>query len=71
PIRRRSTKTCNQMLEVKPEEHKSVEDTDGTFDGAMWSESADNTVERLMSEMHDLSFMLDSNLSIPQKKDAI
>ncbi|PIA40051.1 hypothetical protein AQUCO_02500045v1 [Aquilegia coerulea] len=58
-------------VEVKPGEHKSVEDMDGTFDGAMWSESADNTVERLMSEMHYLSFMLDSNLSIPQKRDAV
>ncbi|XP_065875179.1 uncharacterized protein [Euphorbia lathyris] len=33
------------------------------------AESQTAGIERLMSQMHDLSFMLESNLSIPQKRD--
>ncbi|WCJ43612.1 dentin sialophosphoprotein-related [Euphorbia peplus] len=32
-------------------------------------ESEVTGIERLMSQMHDLSFMLESNLSVPQKRD--
>lgn len=31
--------------------------------------TATDNVEMLISQMHDLSFMLESNLSIPQKQD--
>lgn len=30
-----------------------------------------NDVEMLLSQMHDLSFMLESNLSIPPKEDKL
>ncbi|OWM75391.1 uncharacterized protein LOC116195740 [Punica granatum] len=51
----------------------SLDEKDGNIAEAVKGEDTTNTrssktdVERIMSQMHDLSFMLDSNLSIPQR----
>ncbi|XVF81605.1 hypothetical protein PTKIN_Ptkin15bG0168500 [Pterospermum kingtungense] len=42
---------------------------DGDFSTATAASKTDD-IETLMSQMHDLSFMLDSNLSVPPKLDA-
>ena len=41
---------------------------DGDFSSATTGSKTDE-IEILMSQMHDLSFMLESNLSIPPKVD--
>lgn len=59
----------DRFVEVNTGETKSTENSKRSLDATVLSDSADNTVETLMSQMHDLSFMLESNLSIPQKED--
>ncbi|OVA06226.1 hypothetical protein BVC80_819g7 [Macleaya cordata] len=45
-----------------------MNDDDGSSDTAVQTDSANSiAVESLMSQMHDLSFMLDTNLSIPKR----
>ncbi|XP_015881178.3 uncharacterized protein LOC107417123 [Ziziphus jujuba] len=48
---------------------ESVEES-GDVSGAKTMSKPDD-VEMLMSQMHDLSFMLDSNLSVPSKQDGL
>lgn len=54
--------TCFRSVDNK-EDGGSVE---GMKNGEN-SRSMANDVEMIMSQMHDLSFMLESNLSVPQK----
>ncbi|KAJ4848573.1 hypothetical protein Tsubulata_040956 [Turnera subulata] len=65
------TSFSDRNADVNALEGKSAEevksDQDG-LDGKMRSKG-DDDVENLMSQMHDLSFMLESNLTVPQTKD--
>lgn len=58
------------MFRIADPKRKVGENTDVVDDSNTSSQPKDD-VEILMSQMHDLSFMLKSNLSVPPKLDAL
>ena len=55
------------MADVGTKDEDAAKDEVDVFSAKAGSKSDD--VEKIMSQMHDLSFMLESNLSIPPKRD--
>ncbi|KAM5580589.1 hypothetical protein ABKV19_010039 [Rosa sericea] len=57
----------DRMADAGPKDEDVAKDGGDIFSAKTGSKSED--VEKIMSQMHDLSFMLESNLSIPLKRD--
>ncbi|XP_004287962.1 PREDICTED: uncharacterized protein LOC101297479 isoform X1 [Fragaria vesca subsp. vesca] len=66
-ITRPEASAFDRMADVGTKDEDAAKDEVDVFSAKAGSKSDD--VEKIMSQMHDLSFMLESNLSIPPKRD--